>query len=358
MAGALAAPGLEHVQLLVLDGELEVLDIAVVLLQVLGDLVELVVGLGQRLLQLRDRLGGADSGDDVLALRVDQELSVELVLAGARVAREADAGARPLARVAEHHGLDVDGRAHLVRDLVHLPVRDRAGVLPGAEHGVAGQAKLLPHVLGELAVRAPFEVGLELAGEVLQVLGRELRVAVDALLLLALVQERLELALGDVEDDVGEHHEEAAVAVPREARVARLGREALDRRVVEAEIEDRVHHAGHRYLRARSNGDEQRVLRVAELLAGGLLQLSEELLLILVDALGRLLAVFVVVHADERGDGEARGDRDPRLAHLGEARALAAENVLHVAGAVRLAVPEEVDGTCHFPQPQVRARGA
>ena len=36
----------------------------------------------------------ADAGDDVLALGIDQELAVELVLAGGRVAGEGDAGAR------------------------------------------------------------------------------------------------------------------------------------------------------------------------------------------------------------------------------------------------------------------------
>jgi hypothetical protein len=38
-------------------------------------------------------LRGADAGDHVFALGVDQELAVELVLAGGRVAGEGDAGA-------------------------------------------------------------------------------------------------------------------------------------------------------------------------------------------------------------------------------------------------------------------------
>ena len=50
----------------------------------------------------------------------------------------------------------------------------------------------------------------------------------------------------DVEHDLREHLDEAAVAVPREALVARLGDEALDRDVVEAEVEHGVHHARHR----------------------------------------------------------------------------------------------------------------
>ena len=43
---ALAVAGLQHVQLAVLDGELEVLDVAVVLLQHRGDFAELVVDRG------------------------------------------------------------------------------------------------------------------------------------------------------------------------------------------------------------------------------------------------------------------------------------------------------------------------
>ena len=44
-------------------------------------------------------------------------------------------------------------------------------------------------------------------------------------------------------------------------------REPGDGVVVEAEVEDRVHHPRHRDGRARAHGDEQRVVRVAEVLA-------------------------------------------------------------------------------------------
>ena len=56
--------------------------------------MQLLVDLGHLLLELADRLGGADAGDDVLALGVDQVVAVEDVLAGVRVAGERDAGAR------------------------------------------------------------------------------------------------------------------------------------------------------------------------------------------------------------------------------------------------------------------------
>ena len=68
--------------------------------------------------------------------------------------------------------------------------------------------------------------------------------------------------------DVAEHLHEAAVGVPGEALVAGRLREPLDRVVVQAEVEDGVHHARHRLAGAGAHRHEQRVLRVAEALAG------------------------------------------------------------------------------------------
>ena len=70
-----------------------------------------LVGAGVDARRLGDVLRRADAGDDVLALRIDQELAVERLLAGRGIAGEGDAGGRGLAHIAEHHGLDVDGRA-------------------------------------------------------------------------------------------------------------------------------------------------------------------------------------------------------------------------------------------------------
>ena len=52
---------------------------------------------------------------------------------------------------------------------------------------------------------------------------------------------------------------------------------------------------------------------------------------------------FEVVEAETAGDGEAGRDGDADGGHLGEARALAAENLLHGGGAVGAALPEEID---------------
>ena len=114
----------------VLDRELDVLHVAVVLLEAAHRLEQLRVRLRQQLAHALDRLGRADAGDDVLALRVLQELAVETALARRGVAREADAGAGAVALVAEHHLDDVDGGAEVVRDLVGPAVHLRARASP------------------------------------------------------------------------------------------------------------------------------------------------------------------------------------------------------------------------------------
>ena len=73
---ALAGAGLEEEERAVLDGELDVLHLAVVLLEPLERLDRAAAyASGRSLAHPLDRLRRADAGDDVLALRVDEELA-------------------------------------------------------------------------------------------------------------------------------------------------------------------------------------------------------------------------------------------------------------------------------------------
>ena len=89
-------------------------------------------------------------------------------------------------------------------------------------------------------------------------------VQLDAEVLLGDLEQILEVEVIDAQHDIGVHLDEAAVAVVGEARVAGLGGEALDRHVVEAEVEHRVHHAGHGGPRAGTHRYQERVVRIAE----------------------------------------------------------------------------------------------
>src|SRR5262249_46114995 len=134
-----------------LDRELDVLHVPEVLLEATHRVDELLERLGEAILHLLERLRRADTGDDVLALRIREELTVEAALAGGRVARERDAGPGALALVAEAHLHDVDGCPEVVRDPMRTAVDLRPRVVPGVEDGTNGARELLPRVLRERA---------------------------------------------------------------------------------------------------------------------------------------------------------------------------------------------------------------
>ncbi len=124
-AGALAHPGLEHPELALLDGELGVAHVPVVLLEGGEDLLELAVQLGPPLAHLVQRLCGAYARHHVLTLGVDEEVPEAAGRAGRRIAGEAHPRARLVVAVAEHHGLDVDGGAEVVGQMLASAVGHR-----------------------------------------------------------------------------------------------------------------------------------------------------------------------------------------------------------------------------------------
>src|SRR6185437_12954294 len=92
----------------------------------------------------------------------------------------------------------------------------------------------------------------------------------------------------------------------------------------------------------RPHAHQQRVLAVAEVLAGRGLDAVEGVLDFHLQALGELMALEVA-EAETAGDGEAGGNRNADGGHLGQAGTLAAEDLLHGGGAVGAPLPEEVD---------------
>ena len=122
----------------------------IVILQNFAHILELGESGGELLSHLADRHGSPHAGHHVLALGVGQKLAEELLLAGGGVAGEGHAGAAVVAHVAEGHGLDVDGGAPGVGDVVVAAVDVGPGVVPRAEHGLDGAHELLLGIGGEV----------------------------------------------------------------------------------------------------------------------------------------------------------------------------------------------------------------
>ena len=344
---------LDFVELLVYVGHhlLERRILALALL--LGD----VLSLGPALRTLDGNLlRGADAGHHILALGVDEVLAVEDVLTRCGVARESHARSRVVAHVAEYHGLYRYGRTPLGGDVVELAVEDGALVHPRAEDGADGSPELVPRIGREVLAGLLLDGGLELLDQLLQVVGRQLGVVLHAALLLLGVDNLLEgvvvlLRCGlHAQHHVAVHLDEAAVGVPCEAGVARELRDGLDGLVVHTEVENSVHHAGHRGACARAYRYEQRFVLVAELAVGQPLDVLDGLLHVGTQQVDdRLLAVGVVFGADLRGDGESGRNGNANEVHLGEVGTLAAEQFAHFAVSFGLLVAEGIDtfNVCH-----------
>ncbi len=342
LAGALAHPGLEHPQLALLDGELGVAHVAVVTLEPGEDGQQLGVDRGELTLQGRQGLGVADAGHHVLALRVDQVVPVLALFAGSRVSGEAHPGSRPVVPVPEHHGLHVDRSTELVGDPLPDPVGIGPGTVPRLEHGLDGPPKLVVGVLGEGLARVALHDLLVGVDQVTEKLGGDAGVGLGVGQLLGRIQQAVELLTGNAEDDPSVHGHEAPVGVEGEALVVGLLGQPDDRLVIEAQIEDGVHHPGHGELGPRTDRDQQRVGGVADALSHLLLEPRPGLGHLSGQALGP--TGFHIGTAGVGGDGEPRGDGKVQYrCHLGQVGALATKEVFHLHGWLPVLVVEVVD---------------
>ena len=151
----------------------------------------------------------------------------------------------------------------------------------------------------------------------------------------------------DAEHHVAVHFDEAPVAVVSEALVARAAREAFDRDVVEAEVEDRVHHAGHGDGGARAHREQQRVRGIAEGGAGRAARGGDGFANVGFEALGQSFAVGEEVAAYARGDREAGGDGEAQAGHFGKIGTLPAEFIGETRVTIRMFGAEPIDPSWH-----------
>ncbi len=276
-------------------------------------------------------------------VRIDEVFAVEFVGAGRGVAGEGDAGRAILAHIAEHHRLDIDRGAPLGRDVVQSAVGHRARVVPRAEHGGDGAPQLLVRVLRKRLAGFALDDVLEAGGQRLPILGAELGVENRADLDLVVLDQLLEMVVLDAEHDLPVHLQKAAVAVIGEALVAAVAGEPRDGLVVEPEVEDGVHHPGHRGSRARAHRDQQRLRGIAEFGADRLFDRAEGIGDLALQ-IGRVsVAVGVEMGADLGRDREAGRHRKAEIGHLGKPGALAAEQIAHVAAPFGDAAAKTVD---------------
>ena len=116
--------------------------------------------------------------------------------------------------------------------------------MPGQEYSLHSHSQLLEGIFRE------FHQGLVDRDDFLPVLGAHVHVQGLARVGLVALQFVLEFIPVHPHDHVGKHLDKTTVAIVGEARVVGLAGQALGDLVVEAQVENGVHHAGHGYGRA------------------------------------------------------------------------------------------------------------
>ena len=330
LSGALAVAGLEHVELAVFDGELHVLHITVMVFKNLANGCKLFKCLGELLCHLCDGHRGAHACNDVLALCVGKELAHKLLLAGCGVTGEGNTGAAVVAHVAKGHHLDIDSGAPAVGDIIIAAVNICTGIIPASENSLDSADELLFGIGREFLADLLLVLCLELVCQLLEIVSGELNILSYAAGFLHTIDKLLKVLLADFHDDIGVHLDEAAVAVPCPTGVIGLGCHDIYDLLIEAEVKDGVHHAGHRSARAGADGYEQGGFKVAELLSGDLLQLFDIGHDLGHDIVVYLTSVLVILGAGLGGDGEALRYGKADVCHFCQICALAAKQLTHL----------------------------
>ena len=149
---------------------------------------------------------------------------------------------------------------------------------------------------------------------------------------LGLLEHGVEAGRLDVEHGTSEHLEQTPIRVPRESLVASGRSQALDGAVVQSDVQDRLHHSGHRELRARPHRDQQWRLGVTQAASDLAFELSQ----VSADLFAKALwgsAQRAIGAAGVSGNREPGGYRKPQSCHLGQVGALAAQEVSIVLAA-------------------------
>ena len=115
-----------------------------------------------------------------------------------------------------------------------------------------------------------------------------------------------------------------------------------------------VYHAGHGGAGAGTDGDEQRVLQIAELLAGDLLQLVYILHDFGLNLVVDLTAILVILGAGFRRNGKALGDRQTNVGHFSQIGAFTAQKLPHFAVAFSEQINVLMRHSLNYPFPIFR----
>ena len=208
------------------------------------------LGPAARTLQ-RDLLGGTDTSDHVFTLGVHQKFTVEQVFPGTGIAGESHTSCAGIAQVAKYHRLYVHRSTPGFRNVIQFTVHPGTIVVPAFKNGHHGTPQLFPGIGGEVATQTRANQSFEALNQFPQVVGIQFSVEFNSFFRFQHVDDDLEgvvVFFGNWLEshyDIAVHLYKAAVRVPGETLVSRFAGQSFHSLVVDAKIENGIHHARH-----------------------------------------------------------------------------------------------------------------
>ena len=168
------------------------------------------------------------------------------------------------------------------------------------------------------------------ANDGFQIFARQIDVIDHMGFFLLLIKDRVEFCLGNSQNHIAEHLYETTVAVQREPSASGQRGQSLDALIVQSQIQNGIHHTGHRDRGARAHRNKQRIFLAAKGLAGDMLQILNFFCDSGADILRDGLIFLIIAATRLRRYGKAERNGQPDPAHFRKIRALAAEQLTHI----------------------------
>ena len=295
-------------------------------------------------------LRSTDTGNHVFTLCINQILAIEKVFTGSSIAAEANTRSRALAHITEYHSLNAYGSTPFVRNSLHLTIQDGAFVHPGVEYGTNGTPQLLVGTSREVFSGLFFHRSLELLHEFLKVFHLKLVIQLHAFSMFHIFYNSLERVYIflvhrlHTQHHVAIHLHETTVRVPCKACIARLARQAFHHFVIQAKIQDSVHHARHGSACTRTNGNQQRILHITEFGTHQRLHMGNGLFnFVLQQSNDFILPHFIIFRTNFCRYCKARRNRNPYKVHFCKVGTFPTQKVSHIGLSFCLAVTKGIN---------------
>ncbi len=209
-----------------------------------------LVSVGHNVVQLLDSTRGTNTSNDVFALSVHQEFTCKHVFTSSTVTGEANACSAVITKVSINHGLNVNGGAPIVWNAVKLAILDCPIVHPGIKDSIDSKGQLIASFGWERLASRLLDGFLGAANNFIQLSLIKIGVFLLTSALFHILKDVVKGVMHTLgrlhsQNNVAKHLQEATIRVQRKAAIVGHLCQAFHHLVIQAQVQDGVHHAWH-----------------------------------------------------------------------------------------------------------------